>query len=98
MRNGLRAGAKLTKQRRTVRVCAGISALSLLIAALWGAPPPVEEGRKALDLLLAARYFEFGELLTAEAKEKLTPEVLRDRVGAEIKSFGALQGVGEPRT
>ncbi len=99
MRNGLRAGAKLTKQRRTVRVCAGISALSLLIAALWGASPgqPVEEGRKALDLLLAARYSEFGALLTEEAKEKLTPEILRDRVGAEIKSFGTLQDVGEPR-
>jgi uncharacterized protein len=101
MGNGLHGGARLIKQRRTARACMGISALSLLMAALSGAPPPgqpVEESRKALDLLLAARYSEFGELLTEEAKEKLTPEVLRDRVGAEIKSFGTLQEVGEPRT
>ena len=100
MGKGLQAGAGLTRYRRTARVCVGFSTLSLLIAALSGAPPgqPVEEGRKALDLLLAARYSEFSELLTAEAKEKLTLEVLRDRVGAEIKSFGTLQDVGEPRT
>jgi pimeloyl-ACP methyl ester carboxylesterase len=92
MGNRLRAEAKLI---------VGVLALSFLIAALWGAPPPgqpAEEGRKALDLLLAARYSDFGELLTAEAKDKLTPDVLRDRVGAEIKSFGTLQDVGEPRT
>jgi dienelactone hydrolase len=101
MGNGLHAGTNMIKQRRTARACAGISALSLLIAALSGAPPaaqPVEQSRKALDLLLASRYSEFGELLSAEAKEKLTPEFLRDRVGAEIKSFGTLQDVGQPRT
>lgn len=101
MGNGLHAGTKIIKQRRAARVCAGIAALSLLIVALSGAPPagqPVEESRKALDLLLASRYSEFSELLSAEAKEKLTPEFLRDRVGAEIKSFGTLQDVGQPRT
>jgi dienelactone hydrolase len=100
MGNEFHAGAKMSKQRRAALVCAGISALSFLIVALAGAPPagqPVEESRKALDLLLAARYSEFSELLTAEAKEKLTPEILQGRMGAELKSFGTLQEVGQPR-
>ncbi len=37
-------------------------------------------------------------MLTAQAKEKLTPEFLRDHVGAEIKSFGTLEEVGRPLT
>src|ERR1700722_7897552 len=76
-------------------------ALPLLIAALLAAPPgtqPVEAGRKALDLLLAAQYSEFNQLLTAEAKQKLTPEFLRDHAGAEIKSFGQVEEVGKPLT
>jgi len=92
MGNGFHAGTKMIKQS---------SALFFLVAALSAVSPagqPVEESRKALDLLLAARYSEFSELLTAEAKEELTPEVLRDRMGAELKSFGTLQEVGQPRT
>jgi len=85
------------KHRRLESV--GTWSAALLLAALSGAPlaaQAVEAGRKALDLLLASRYSEFGELLSADAKEKLTPEFLRDRVGAEIKSFGKLEEVGQP--
>jgi dienelactone hydrolase len=75
------------------------SAAVLLLAgaALQGAQPAVA-GRKALDLLLASRYTEFSELLTTEAKTLLTPEFLRDRVGAEVKSFGKVEEIGQPLT
>jgi dipeptidyl aminopeptidase/acylaminoacyl peptidase len=74
--------------------------LLMAVAALPGAPPssPAAAGRKALDLLLASRYSEFSELLTTEAKTLLTPEFLRDRVGAEVKSFGKLEEISQPLT
>jgi uncharacterized protein len=89
----------MIKHRCIARVCA--SSAALLLVALSGAPlaaQPVEAGRKALDFLLGSRYSEFSALLTTEAKEKLTPEFLRDHVGAEIKSFGNLEEVGLPLT
>jgi dipeptidyl aminopeptidase/acylaminoacyl peptidase len=74
--------------------------LLVAVAALPGAPPssPAAAGRKALDLLLASRYSEFSELLTTEAKTLLTPEFLRDRVAAEVKSFGKLEEISQPLT
>lgn len=73
----------------------------MLLAALSGARlagQSVDAARKALDLLLASRYSEFSELLTAEAKEKLTPEVLQGHFGRQISSFGKLEEVGQPLT
>lgn len=70
-------------------------------AALQAASPQESaavEGRKALDLLLAARYAEFVQLLTPEAKNLLTPEFLRSRVGEELKSFGRVEDIGKPVT
>jgi len=101
MGNGLNAGYKLSGRRRLVRLGSRGIAAAFLIAALSGAPPAgqaVETSRKALDLLLAARYSELSELLTAQARQKLTPEILRDRLGAEITSFGKMQEISEPRT
>jgi len=70
----------------------------LLSALVLGQPTldPTAAGRNALDLLLAGKYAEFNALLTDSAKGLLTSEFLRDRVGAELKSFGTLGGVGEP--
>jgi hypothetical protein len=79
----------------------GAWSAALLLVALSGAPlagQPAEAGRKALDLLLGSRYSEFSELLSAEAKQKLTLEFLRNNVGVEIKSFGNLEEVGQPVT
>jgi len=78
-----------------------IACVFLAVAALGGAPLPSQAeaaGRKALDLLLASRYPEFGRLLTTDAKEKLTPEFLRDSVGHELKSFGRMEELGQPLT
>jgi uncharacterized protein len=69
-------------------------ALALSLTAL--ADQPAQSGRKALDLLLSSHYSEFSELLTSEAKEKLTPEFLRTNIDRELKSFGTLEEVGQP--
>lgn len=83
------------KQRSMIWVGAWSAALiSMALAPLNG--QALENGRKALDLLLASRDSEFSELLTAEAKEKLTPEFLRNHVDPEIKSFGKLEEIGQP--
>jgi fermentation-respiration switch protein FrsA (DUF1100 family) len=70
----------------------------VLLAGALAAQSPAVSARKALDLLLKARYDEFSALLTDQAKTLLTPEFLRDRVGSEIAGFGTLEQVGEPAT
>jgi dienelactone hydrolase len=57
---------------------------------------PANVSRKALDLLLAAKYGELTSLLNDAARERLTPEFLKDRVGAEIKGFGKQGNIGSP--
>ena len=57
---------------------------------------PATIGRNALDLLLAGKYAEFNATLTDSAKELLTTEFLRDRVGAELKGFGTVGAIGQP--
>ena len=49
--------------------------------------------KKALDLLLAGKYAEFSQLLTPVAKERLTLQFLRERVGPEITGFGNLEQI-----
>lgn len=71
-------------------------AIAVLVAAAVQAASPdlsAAAGRKALDLLLSARYNDFVQLLTPEAKGLLTPEFLRDRVGGELKGFGKVQEI-----
>jgi dipeptidyl aminopeptidase/acylaminoacyl peptidase len=70
----------------------------LTAAAVYAAPPePAAVGRKGLDLLLAAQYEEFSQLLTVEAKGLLTTDFLRDHVGGELKSFGTVEQISQPR-
>ena len=91
----------MIKHHRMARVCAWGVALPLVIAALAGAPPPaqpVEAGRKNPGSSAGGAILEFNQLLTVEAKRKLTPEFLRDHAGAEIKSFGQVEEVGKPLT
>jgi alpha-beta hydrolase superfamily lysophospholipase len=57
---------------------------------------PTVAGRRALDYLLSANYSGFSSLLTPTAKEKLTPEFLKDHVGVEVKGFGKPGEVGKP--
>ncbi len=57
---------------------------------------PEVAARHALDVLLAAKYADFEPLLSPEAKQKLTPDFLRDHVTPEITGFGKMEEVGRP--
>ncbi len=70
--------------------------ISLAGLAVAAPAPPAATGRKAVELLLGAKYPEFIQLLSATAREKLTPEFLRTTVAGELKDFGAVQSIGEP--
>jgi dienelactone hydrolase len=70
--------------------------LALVAASLLSAQAPAVAARKAVDLLLAANYTEFGKLLNANAKDKLTPDFLRDHFAAEVKDFGGVMDIGAP--
>lgn len=73
----------------------------LIVTAASGAPQSAQQvlaGRKALDLLLAAKYLEFSQLLSAEAKTLLTPAFLQSRVAGELQGFGKVEEVGRPLT
>jgi dienelactone hydrolase len=76
----------------------GRNGLLHLVAVVALAQPAPQASRRALDLLLAEKYPDFIALLSPVAKEKLTPEFLRDHVGPEIKGFGKAGAVGNPVT
>ena len=46
--------------------------------------------------MLSGKYAEFNATLSDAAKELLTTEFLRDRVGGELKGFGTLGAIGQP--
>jgi dienelactone hydrolase len=71
------------------------SAAVCFLVAL-AADTPAVAGRKALDYLLSANYSGFSSLLTPAAKEKLTPQFLKDQVGVEVKGFGTPGEIGTP--
>lgn len=70
-----------------------VLAISAVFAA---APDPAAAGRKALDLLLKRNFSAFSQLLTGVAKEKLTEDFLRQRVGTELDGFGKTEEIGKP--
>jgi dienelactone hydrolase len=57
---------------------------------------PEVAARHALDVLLAAKYADFEPLLTPEAKQKLTPDFLRNQVTPEISGYGKMEEIGHP--
>jgi hypothetical protein len=68
--------------------------LPLLLLA-QPAQDPAALGRKALDLLLAGNYPELSQMFTADMKKALPEEAL-GKLGAQIKSWGALDNIGAP--
>ncbi len=72
--------------------------LLLLVTASIAAPGAVAPAaaRHALDLLLSSQFGPFVQLLTPEAKTKLTPEFLRDHVEPELQGFGSVEAVSPP--
>src|SRR5271157_4067845 len=68
--------------------------LPLLLLA-QPAQDPAALARKALDLLLAADYPALSQMFTAEMKKGLPQEAL-GKLGAQIKSWGAMENIGNP--
>src|ERR1019366_9531806 len=61
--------------------------LSILLAA-QPAQDPTVLARKALDLVLAARYAEFLQMSPADGQKRL-PEAEMAKLGTMIKTYGA---------
>jgi dienelactone hydrolase len=68
--------------------------LSILLAA-QPAQDPTAQARKALDLVLAGRYAEFLQMSTADVQKGL-PEAEMAKLGAMIKTYGALEKLSDP--
>jgi len=71
------------------------------VFSLLAADPPdkaTAQARKALDLLLAEKYPDLTGMLTSAAKDRLTVDFLHDKVGGEIRTFGQVNGIGDPVT
>jgi dienelactone hydrolase len=74
-----------------------IRILPLLPMLLLAQPAqdPAALGRKALDLLLAGNYPELSKMFTAEMKKAIPDDAL-GKIGAQIKSWGAVEKIGDP--
>jgi uncharacterized protein len=84
--------------RSTLR---GAVVAALLVFSLLAADSPdkaTAQARKALDLLLAEKYPDLTGMLTSAAKDRLTVDFLHDKVGGEIRTFGQVNGIGDPVT
>src|ERR1035441_7205564 len=68
--------------------------LSILLAA-QPAQDPAALAKKALDLVLAGQYAEFLQMSTADVQKGL-PEAELAKVGAMIKTYGALEKLADP--
>ena len=69
-----------------------------LLSTLLAAQPAQDStvlARKALDLVLAGQYAEFLQMSTADVQKGL-PAAELAKVGALIKTYGALEKIGDP--
>jgi len=71
-----------------------ISFLAAVLLAQTSADPSVT-ARKALDLLLSAKYSDLNPLFTPEM-QKAFPDAEMAKLGAQIRSFGAVGTIGAP--
>jgi dienelactone hydrolase len=69
--------------------------LSLVLAAQTG-PDPAATARKALDAVLGGRYSEFTAMGTADVQKDLNEAALA-KLGAQIKTFGAVDKIDDPQ-
>jgi dienelactone hydrolase len=69
-----------------------------LLSVLLAAQPAQDStvlARKALDLVLAGKYADFLQMSTADVQKGM-PEAELAKVGAMIKTYGALEKLGDP--
>jgi uncharacterized protein len=65
-----------------------------LLAALAFAQDPAATARKAADLFLGGKYTEMGPMMTADLQKEYPPANL-EKLGAQVKTFGAMERVGD---
>jgi dienelactone hydrolase len=70
--------------------------LSVLLAA-QPSQDPTALARKALDSVLAGKYDDFLQMSTADVQKSL-PAAELAKLGATIKTYGALEKIGDPAT
>src|ERR1019366_3722793 len=78
----------------SIRALRILPLLSILLAA-QPAQDPAALAKKALDLVLAGQYAEFLQISTADVQKGL-PAAELAKVGALIKTYGALEKIGDP--
>ena len=78
----------------SIRALRILPLLSILLAA-QPAQDPTVLARKALDLVLAGQYAEFLQVSTADVQKGL-PAAELAKVGALIKTYGAMEKLGDP--
>lgn len=72
-----------------------LALLSIGVLLAQPAADPAATARKALDNLLAQNYPEFAALVSPQLKTNMNEQAF-GKLGAEIKSWGALGKIGEP--
>src|SRR5215471_12701441 len=65
-----------------------------LSALLALAQDPTSTARKAVDLILAEKYSDVSSMMTADLAKDLSPANLA-KIGAQMKTYGALDKVGD---
>jgi uncharacterized protein len=80
----------------SIRALSVLPLLSVLLAA-QPSPDPTALARKALDHVLAGQYADFLQMSTADVQKSL-PEAEMAKLGAMIKTYGALEKIGDPNT
>jgi hypothetical protein len=78
-----------------LRPAAMLSLLSIGVLLAQPAADPAATARKALDNLLVQNYPEFAALVSPQLKTNMNEQAF-GKLGAEIKSWGALGKIGEP--
>ena len=79
-----------------IRALRVLPLLSILLAA-QPSQDPTALAKKALDLLLAGQYADFLQMSTADVQKSL-PEAEMAKLGAMIKTYGALEKIADPIT
>jgi dienelactone hydrolase len=78
----------------SIRALRILPLLSVLLAA-QPAQDSAALARKALDLMLAGQYADFLQMTTADVQKSL-PVAELTKVGATIKTYGAMEKLGDP--
>jgi dienelactone hydrolase len=77
-------------------VCCGFLTLIGALLSAQTAPKPADTARKALDLLLAAKYPELSGMFSESLRKSIPLDFLRQQVNDEMREFGKAENIGEP--